>query len=309
MADEPESDPDPWSRWVLHDRNGGNEKYEEYLRAEIQQYIDHLLARAQLEPRMTLLDIGTGNGAVAFRAIEQAGPSLRVILTDISKSLLLHTQARARALAVDHQCTFIECGAEELRGIADESVDVVTSRAALAYVGNKTRAIEEFRRVLKPGGRLCLAEPIFQDEAVEVCALRSMVERDGDADPMRHLLHRLKSAQLPDTVTAIAANPLTNFSERTLFLMLRNAGFFPISAQLHMDFTPSAMTSWDVFLHSAPHPLAPTPFYILETQFNAEERGRFESALRPVIESRRGTTFSSVVHIQATKPLHSHGAQ
>jgi arsenite methyltransferase len=298
MADEPEINPDPWSRWVLHDRNGGNEEYEEHLRAEIQQYIDHLLNRAQLEPRMTLLDIGTGNGAVAFRAIERVGPSLRVILTDISKSLLLHTQARARQLGVEHQCTFIACSAEELREIADESVDVVTSRAALAYVGDKPRALEEFRRVLKSGGRLCLAEPIFQDEAVEVCALKSMAERDRDAD----LLHRLKSAQLPDTLAAIAASPLTNFSERTLFLMLRNAGFFPINAQLHMDLAPSAMTSWDVFLHSSPHPLAPTPSHILETQFTSEERRWFESTLRPVIESRRGTSLSSVVHIQATKP-------
>jgi len=305
MTDESEIARDPWCRWVLHGRNGGNEDYEGHLRSEIQQYIDHLLARARLEPGMTLLDIGTGNGAVAFRAIERVGPSLRVILTDISKSLLLHTQARARKLGVEHQCSFIACGAEQLPAIADESVDVVTSRAALAYVSDKTGAIREFGRVLKPGGRLCLAEPVFQDEAVEVCALRSMAERDRDAaaDPMKQLLHRLKAAQLPDTVAAIAANPLTNFSERTLFLMLRNADFFPINVQLHMDLAPSAMTSWEIFLHSSPHPLAPTPFSVLETQFSAQERQWFESALRPVIELGRGTSLSSVAHIQATKPL------
>lgn len=305
MTDESEIAEDPWARWVLHGRNGGNEDYEEHLCSEIQQSIDHLLARARLEAGMTLLDIGTGNGAVAFRAIERVGPSLRVILTDISKPLLLHTQARARELGVEGQCSFIACGAEELPQIAAESVDVVTSRAALAYVSDKNRAIGEFGRVLKPGGRLCLAEPVFQDEAVEVCALRAMAERDRDAapDPMQQLLHRLKAAQLPDTVAAIAASPLTNFSERTLFLMLRNADFFPINVQLHMDLVPSAMTSWEVFLHSSPHPLAPTPLAILEAQFSTEERRWFESALRPVIESGRGTSFSSVAHIQATKPL------
>ncbi len=305
MTDESKIVQDPWSHWVLHGRNGGNEDYEEHLCSEIQQSIDHLLARARLEPGMTLLDIGTGDGAVAFRAIERVGPSLRVILTDISEPLLLHTQARALNLGVQRQCSFITCSAEQLPAIAAESIDVVTSRAALAYVSDKSGAIRKFGRVLKPGGRLCLAEPVFQDEAVEVCALKSLADRDREltADPMKQLLHRLKAAQLPDTVAAIAASPLTNFSERTLFLMLRNADFFPINVQLHLDLVPSAMRSWEVFLHSSPHPLAPTPFAVLKTQFSEDERRWFESALRPVIESGRGTSMSSVAHIQATKPL------
>jgi len=253
---------------------------------------------------MTLLDIGTGDGAVAFRAIERVGSSLRVILTDISEPLLRHAQARARKLGVEHQCSFVLCGAEQLSEITDQSVDIVTSRAALAYVSDKARAIHEFNRVLKPGGCASLAEPVLQDEAIDVCVLRSLAERHhgNAAYALTPLLHRLKAAQYPDTPAAMAANPLTNFSERTLVLLFRDAGFFPIHVQLHLDFAPSAMTSWDVFLHSSPHPLAPTPHTILETQFTGEERHRFESALRPLIESGRGTSSVSVAHIQATKP-------
>jgi hypothetical protein len=145
---------------------------------------------------------------------------------------------------------------------------------------------------------------VFQDEAVDVLVLRSAAERapESSADPQNQLVHRLKAAQFPDTPAGIAASPLTNFNERTLFLMLRNAGYFPIHSQLHMDLVASAMTSWEVYLHSSPHPLAPTPFTVLETQFTPEERFWFESALRPVIESGSGTSLQRVAHFQATKP-------
>lgn len=304
MTVESEITFDPWSRWVLRDRNGGNAEFEAIVRSRIREHVDHLLTRAQLGPGMTLLDIGTGDGAVPFRAIEQVGPSLRVILTDISESLLRHVQARAQELGVDRQCTFALCGAEQLEHIADQSVDVVTSRAVLAYVNDKPRAIQEFHRVLKPGGRVCLAEPVFQDEAVDCLVLRSAAERDRGAssDPQKQLIHRLKAAQFPDTPAGIAASALTNFNERTLFMMLRNANFFPIHVQLHMDLVASAMTSWEVFLHSSPHPLAPTPFTVLETQFSPEERCWFESALRPLIESGQGASLQPVAHLQAIKP-------
>ena len=44
--------------------------------------------------------------------------------------------------------------------VADESVDVVTTRSVLIYVQDKPRAFEEFYRDLRPGGRVSLFEPI-----------------------------------------------------------------------------------------------------------------------------------------------------
>ncbi|WP_348240817.1 methyltransferase domain-containing protein, partial [Salmonella enterica] len=51
-------------------------------------------------------------------------------------------------------------GAETLEGIADSSVDVVTTRSVLIYVDDKAAAFAAFHRVLKPGGRVSLFEPI-----------------------------------------------------------------------------------------------------------------------------------------------------
>ena len=54
----------------------------------------------------------------------------------------------------------MQAAAEDLAPIADESVDVVTTRSVVIYVTEKQRAFDEFHRVLRPGGRLSMFEPI-----------------------------------------------------------------------------------------------------------------------------------------------------
>ena len=240
---------------------------------------------------------------MAFRAIERVGSSLRVILTDISLPLLGLAKANAERLGVQNQCTFMACSADQLTAIAAESVDVVASRAALAYVPDKVTALQEFKRVLKPGGRISFAEPVFQDEAFEACVLRSLVEteRSQGRDSLRPLLHRWKAAMFPDTPEAVSTNFLTNFSERSLFELVRTSGFSPIHLELHIDLAPAPVSSWQVFLDSSPHPLAPTLGTILTQQFDARERQIFEAALRPLVESGRATTLGRIAYLSATK--------
>jgi len=112
---------------------------------------------AQLGAGMTLLDVGAGEGLVAFRAIDRIGPSLRVILTDVSAPMLRHAESIAARRDVRAQCTFHVCTADDLSAFADASVDVVTTRAVLAYVANKKAAFAEFFRMI-------LAEQFSADE-------------------------------------------------------------------------------------------------------------------------------------------------
>ena len=43
---------------------------------------------------MTLLDVGAGDGLIAFGALEKLGPTGKVIVSDISESLLKHARER-----------------------------------------------------------------------------------------------------------------------------------------------------------------------------------------------------------------------
>lgn len=166
-----ELESDVWSEWLLHRRHADDPEYGRVVQEVVAGYADRVLDGAQVGADMTLLDVGGGEGLIAFHAIDRIGPSLRVIITDISAPMLRHAEAAAVKRKVRSQCAFIECNADRLNGIADSSVDVVTTRSVLAYVCDKKAALDEFRRVLKPGGRISLMEPILQDEAFYARAL------------------------------------------------------------------------------------------------------------------------------------------
>jgi ubiquinone/menaquinone biosynthesis C-methylase UbiE len=289
---------------LLHRRHADDAAYGAFVQTAIEGYADRVLDAAHLEAGMTLADIGSGDGLVAFRAIDRIGPSLHVILADVSPPMLKHAEALAVQRAVRDQCTFIECAADQLHAIAGASVDVVATRAVLAYVADKNACLREFYRILKPGGRITVAEPVFQDEAFYVRALRARIEAQGfdAADRFPSLLHRWKAAQFPDTADGIASSPLVNYSERDLLDFVQAAGYTETHLQLHIDVTHSPITSWDVFVGVSPHPWAPPLRVILAELFTTDERQYFEAMLRPGVESGNNIITTRVAYLQGRKP-------
>jgi ubiquinone/menaquinone biosynthesis C-methylase UbiE len=296
---------DVWSDWLLHHRHADDPEFNRAVRARLELYADRVLDGARLASNMILADIGAGDGLVAFRAIERIGPSLRVLLTDVSAPMLQHAERFAIQHDIKHQCAFHQCPAENLKDIADASVDVVTTRAVLAYVADKNAAIREFYRVLKPGGSISIAEPIFRDEAFSATALKNIV----NAHPLEpgalitHLLHRWKAAQFPDTVEKISESPIANYSERDLVSFAHASGFVNIHMELHIDVLPSAASSWKAFIESSPHPWAPPLSVVLAEQFTSEEREFFETIFRPQVESPQFCTIDRTAYLNAMKPL------
>ena len=273
-------------------------------------FADRVLDGAQLAPGMTLVDIGSGDGLIPFRAIDRIGPSLRVILVDISAPLLRHAESLAIERGVCEQCTFLELSAEKLSEIADASVDVVTTRAVLAYIGDKSAALREFKRILKPGGRVSSAEPIFRDDALKAIALRKAIESPGpeSQDRLVALLHRWKAAQFPDTEEQMAASPITNYSERDLVQMAVSLGLCQKPATGHcrlMYCCLLSVTTWDTFIgFFAASPSAPFARYDSGRAIRAaEERQFFEQSIRPVVEARQFITTDRVAYLTARKPL------
>lgn len=294
---------DAWSEWILHHRNADDPIFGEIVRAEIERHADRVLDGAHLRSGMTLVDIGSGDGLVAFRAFERIGSALHVILVDISQPLLRHAEAIATERGLRAQCEFVHCMSAQDVSIDNACVDALTSRAALAYMPDKPAALREFHRVLKSGGRLSIAEPVFQDEAFAARALRqvAMSQPPDVGESFLNLLHRWKAAQFPDTAEKMADSPICNFSERDLLRMVQEAGFSEIHLELHIDVRPSIMTTWETFIGISPHPWAPTLKTILAQQFSAEERALFEQALRPLVDSRQAMTTDRVVYLTAKK--------
>ncbi len=304
MSDPADSDSDVWSNWLLHLRHGEDPEYDRTIRARVERYADRVVDAARLAAGMTLADIGAGEGLIGFRAIDRIGPSLRVLFTDVSAPMLRHAEALAIERGVRDQCAFHRCAAESLSEIDADSVDVVATRAVLAYVADKIAAIREFRRVLKPGGRISIAEPILRDEALAVSALKQMVDARpaSSRDPLLPLLHRWKAAQFPDTVEKIQSSPITNYSERDLVSFFRACGFAEIHLELHIDVLPVVHTSWETFIRTAPHPLAPSLGEILAERFTAEERQILEEDVRRALAAPKSVGIERIAYLTATKP-------
>jgi hypothetical protein len=63
------------------------------------------------------------------------------------------------------------------------------------------------------------------------------------------------------------------------------------------------MNSWEAFLGSSAHPLAPSLGTALADRFSPEESLVFEQTLRPIVEQRQSTSTERNVYVTGNKPL------
>lgn len=113
-------------------------------------YRRDVLRRNGLKPGMTILDVAAGTGLVAVEAQRLIGAQGRLLALDPSPGMLAEL---ARKLQVET----IEAYAEVIP-LPDDHVDFISMGYALRHVGDIDQAFAEYRRVLRPGGRVCLME-------------------------------------------------------------------------------------------------------------------------------------------------------
>jgi SAM-dependent methyltransferase len=99
------------------------------------------------------LEIGAGTGYFSLNML-QAGVVADAVCSDISPGMLEAPRGNAERLGLD--VTTVACDAEQLP-FDDESFDLVFGHAVLHHLPDLDRAFREFRRVLRPGGRLFFA--------------------------------------------------------------------------------------------------------------------------------------------------------
>jgi arsenite methyltransferase len=140
---------DKWAAWLLHRRHGEDSEQQKKAFEYLLPIRDRVLDNAHIRSGDTVLDVGAGDGLIAFGALARIGTKGRVIFSDVSSDLLRHAQSLAREAGYENQLSFVEARAEDLSPIPDATVDVVTTRSVLIYVEEELRAFREFHRVLK----------------------------------------------------------------------------------------------------------------------------------------------------------------
>lgn len=288
---------DRWSEWLLHGREGGDQTIRQRFLAEVLLPVrDQVLDRARIENGDVVLDVGAGDGLIAFGALDRVGVNGQVILCDVSADLLRHCRSLAVKLKLADRCSFVECRAESLTSVADMSVDVVTTRSVLIYVDNKRKAFEEFYRVLRPCGRISIWEPINRLTYPEP----SNEWFGYDVSAVSELAERIKKTHLSLTG---ALDSMMGFDERDLFALAEQVGF----VELHLELKRRAARrptprSWDSFRRSSPNPLSPTVGQVIDKALSTEEVERFTAHMRPLVEEGRQIERLAFAHLWAERP-------
>ena len=122
-------------------------------------------AIAPLPTGATVVDIGSGAGTDLLLAAFHVGPRGRAIGVDMTEAM--RDRARRGATACGLVQVEVREGEATALPIDAESVDVVISNGVLNLVPEKRAAVAEIRRILRPGGRVQIADIVLGVELPE----------------------------------------------------------------------------------------------------------------------------------------------
>ena len=156
---------------------------------QMASWLDHPLRlryrhpAALLEPLglfsgMVVADLGCGSGLFTVALAQKVGKVGKVHAVDLQAPLLAQTAARTQTAGVAGQVMTHCCGLHSLP-LPDQSVDVALMVATVGEVPAPVLALDEVRRVLKPGGRLAISEELPDPAYVPAPVVRRWAEDAG----------------------------------------------------------------------------------------------------------------------------------
>ena len=279
-----------WSRWLLETRLRGPHGKDslEFLSA----IRDRVLDRAQLRLGDYALDVGSGDGLLAFGALHRVGPNGLVVVDDISQDLLNECMGVAATAGVAGRMRFILNSATDLRDVPDASIDVVLIRSVLMYIQDKAAAVAECRRVLRPGGRVSVFEAIRP---------AGQAHRFGiDPGQIAHLAQRVEeayhAAKLPET------GSMLDVDERALYALFSHAGFAHLDLELHVKSRRERKDPhwFDEMLNGNAHPRHPCLREAMAQALTRREAEEYVSFYRSAVATTGVTTTHAFAYISGS---------
>jgi len=166
----------------------------------------------ELQPGESVVDLGSGSGMDVFFACTQVGPRGRVVGVDFTAEQLSKAQTLAVVAGFD-QAEF-RAGRIERLPVEDESADWVISNGVINLSPDKQQVFAEAARVLRPGGRLAIADIVSEQQLTDsiVCDADLWASCIGGAAQQDAYRDATEVAGL--RIEAIRENPYEFISER-----------------------------------------------------------------------------------------------
>lgn len=281
-----------WTQWLKKNRFAGQTpEMIEQTTKWLEAVRDVILVYAEIKPYETVLDIGTGTGLLAFKALEMQNCEGNVIFSDLFQDCLDDCKQILDEMGIQKGYQLLKCPVEHI-ALPDSSVHKAVMRSVLVHVVNKQPAISEIYRVLKPGGKLCAFEPV----------IRSNTRYWQILDP--DYIDRYEDFKKVEN--EIMENPmdsLCNFDERTLRTNLQIAGFSNPDVKLQevrssYEVKTNMVREWFV---NPPSPDQPSTKQRFMRYFEEATVERFMKEVEEYLVGRTINLKTNAVFINATK--------
>lgn len=134
-----------------------------------------MVSRHGIQPGMTVLEVGPGKGTYTLETARQLGPQGRMVAVDIEPTIIERLQTRAQASGINN----LEARVADVHALPfeDASFDAITMMATLGEIPDADRALDELRRVLKPGGVLAISEFLVDPDYQPFASLTRRMEQ------------------------------------------------------------------------------------------------------------------------------------
>ncbi len=290
---------DQWADWLVHGRDRGASAAQV---RKIQRYLtrvrDRVLREAKLRPGERIVDIGAGTGLLALEARRRLRESGYVLALDISFDALSECRRHADSTqqGVSVGCTVAD--ALQLP-LADQSVDVVLMRSVLIYLADKQAGSRELYRVLKPGGRVSIFEPINEvgeraSKRAQACGIYDALQPEWEMIQQYYEVHKEQWW-----------GPLVGWDERDLSIWFEDAGFSTVKTSY--EFTSGAQTpkprKADVMagLLGRPNPNTPSYGEVARTVLGDNAENYLQRFVEFLLNSKGAKSPSASVYLVAKR--------
>ena len=284
-----------WTEWLKNSRfSYMSEEQKQQTLLWLCQVRDKVLDRANLKPDDILIDIGTGNGLLSFGAYErlkEMNGSGRVVASDAFNDCVEECFKIAKACGIENEMDFIQTDASDTK-LPENCIDVVVMRSVMVHILDKFKAINEFFRILKQGGRVSVFEPVISKNT----KYYELMTPENYPN-----YQELKAAE--DKMVSDKNDPLMNFDENSLKKDFEKAGFKNINIEIVVQYStyPVSKEMIEPWLNTPPSPGKPTVKEKYLQYFSENEVNEFIERLKQDLDGKTITINSPTAYIYAEK--------